>query len=119
MASIFCSSVSLSLRSSCQYPPRLGGSPAAAGRVASIARTAAHALTALRASRAWSERFGLPNAIIRVSPGEPDVPAPDTRLERLTARKVLLVVGTGVAAYVVLSQLSNVDLATLVDRLLP
>ncbi len=52
-------------------------------------------------------------AVVSVAPGEPDVPAPDSRIERLTVRKLLLVVGGSVAAYLVLSQLSNVDLATL------
>ena len=52
-------------------------------------------------------------AVVAVAPGEPDVPAPDTRVERLTLRKLLLVVGGSVAAYLVLSQLSNVDLGTL------
>jgi uncharacterized membrane protein YbhN (UPF0104 family) len=55
-------------------------------------------------------------AVVSTVPGEPKVPAPNTRVERLTVRKLLLVVGGAVAAYLVLSQLSNVDLADILRR---
>ncbi len=54
-------------------------------------------------------------AILEALPSGEPVPEEDVRLQRLSARTLFVVVGGSVAGYVVLSQLSNVDLATLVS----
>jgi uncharacterized membrane protein YbhN (UPF0104 family) len=67
---------------------------------------------ALRKQRGLLEEVR--EAVVATIPGEPEVPAPDTSLERLTVRKLFIVVGGAVAAYILLTQLSNVDLWGLV-----
>ena len=69
---------------------------------------------ALRKQRGLLEEVR--EAVVSTIPGEPELPAPDTSLERLTVRKLFIVVGGAVAAYLLLTQLSNVDLWGLVRR---
>ena len=52
-------------------------------------------------------------AILAALPRDVDVPTEPVRLERLSARTLFVVVGGSVAGYILLSQLSNVDLRTL------
>ncbi len=54
-------------------------------------------------------------AILAVLPQDIVVPTHDVRLERLSARTLFVVVGGSVAGYIVLTQLSNVDLSTLIS----
>ncbi|HTY71542.1 MAG TPA: lysylphosphatidylglycerol synthase transmembrane domain-containing protein [Actinomycetes bacterium] len=69
---------------------------------------------ALRRQRGLLEEVR--EAVMAVAPAETTGVAPDTSVERLTWRRLLLVVGGAVAAYVLLSQLSDVDLIGLLRR---
>jgi glycosyltransferase 2 family protein len=51
--------------------------------------------------------------VLEVLPGGTEVPTQDVRLERLPLRTLFVIVGGSIAGYILLSQLSNVDLANL------
>ena len=52
-------------------------------------------------------------AVLDALPRGAEVPTEDVRLERLPLRTLFLIVGGSIAGYIVLSQLSDVDLANL------
>jgi uncharacterized membrane protein YbhN (UPF0104 family) len=58
---------------------------------------------------------GLRAAILDALPKGVEVPDEEARLERVSARTLFVIVGGSIAGYIVLTQLSNVDIGTLIS----